>query len=92
MPSILPSSCGYADASRSARRRSPYSPTTLNGCFSLSGVDPALMAQIDHNRTLEQAGNVRVFEVTKVVGETSLVAYHAARARLADIEQDSADE
>jgi SulP family sulfate permease len=64
----------------------------VGGCFSLSGVDPALMAQIDHNRTLEQAGNVRVFEVTKVVGETSLEAYHAARAWLADIAQDSADE
>jgi sulfate permease, SulP family len=64
----------------------------VGGCFYLSGVDPALMAQIDHNRTLEQAGNVRVFEVTKVVGETSLEAYHAARAWLADIAQDSADE
>jgi sulfate permease, SulP family len=64
----------------------------VGGCLYLSGVDPALMAQIDHNRTLEQAGNVRVFEVTKVVGETSLEAYHAARAWLADVEQDSADE
>jgi hypothetical protein len=35
---------------------------------------------------------VRVFEVTEVVGETSRAAYHAARAWLADIEQDSADE
>jgi hypothetical protein len=50
------------------------------------------MAQIDQNRTLEQAGKVRVLEVTKVVGETSLAAYDAARAWLADIEQDSADE
>ena len=64
----------------------------VGGCFYLSGVDPALMAQIDQNRTLEQAGNVRVFEVTKVVGETSLEAYHAARAWLADVEQDSADD
>jgi hypothetical protein len=35
------------------------------------------MAQIDQNRTLEQAGKVRVLEVTKVVGETSLAAYDA---------------
>ena len=64
----------------------------VGGCFYFSGVDPALMAQIDHNRTLEQAGDVRVFEATVVVGETSLEAYPAARVWLADHEQYSADE
>lgn len=65
--------------------------TALGGCLYLSGVDPELMAQIHRNRTVESAGDVRLFEATAVVGEASLEAYHAAQAWLADVDREDVD-
>jgi SulP family sulfate permease len=64
---------------------------SVGGCLYLSGIDPALMAQIRRNRTVESAGEVRFFEATEVVGEASLEAYHAAQAWLAGIDVDGID-
>ena len=59
---------------------------SVGGCLYLSGVDPALLAQIRRNQTVEPAGQVRFFEATQVVGESSLSAYHAAQEWLAEVD------
>jgi SulP family sulfate permease len=55
------------------------------GRLYLSGVDPAVVQQIQRNRTVEQVDGVRVFEANEVVGESSLEAYHAASRWLATL-------
>ena len=54
------------------------------GRLYLSGVDPALIAQARRNRTVERAGDVRIFEATDVIGEASLDAYNDAQGWLAE--------
>ena len=48
------------------------------GRLYLSGVDPDVLVQLRRNRTVEEAGEVRVFEATSVIGEASLDAYRDA--------------
>jgi sulfate permease, SulP family len=55
----------------------------VGGRLYLSGVGPDVLAQIRRNRTVERAGEVRVYEATSIVGEASLEAYHDAEAWLA---------
>lgn len=55
------------------------------GRLYVSGIDPATHQQMRRNRTVEEAGEVRVFEASEVLGESSLDAYHAAQAWLADV-------
>jgi SulP family sulfate permease len=54
------------------------------GRFFLSGLDPAALAQLRRNATVDTAALVDVFVATDRVGESSLVAYDAARAWLAE--------
>ena len=53
------------------------------GRLYLSGVDPALVRQIQRNRKVERVAGVRIFEADDIVGESSLRAYHAASRWLA---------
>ncbi len=55
----------------------------VGGRLYLSGVDPTTNRQMQRNRTVPSAGDVEVFESTSAVGESSLAAYHAARAWVA---------
>ena len=48
------------------------------GRLYLSGVDAAVVQQIQRNRTVEQVDGVRVFEAADVLGESSRAAYRAA--------------
>jgi len=57
--------------------------TSVGGRLYISGIDPALLGQLRRNRTVEDSGNVRVFEATETIGEASLEAYHAAEAWVA---------
>lgn len=50
----------------------------VGGRLYLSGVDPEALVQLRRNRTVEEAGDVRIFEATSVVGEASLDAYRDA--------------
>ena len=50
----------------------------VGGRLYLSGVDPEVLVQLRRNRTVEEAGDVRVFEATRVLGEASLDAYRDA--------------
>ena len=50
----------------------------VGGRLYLSGVDHEVYAQLRRNRTVEEAGDVRVFEATSIVGEASLDAYRDA--------------
>ena len=55
----------------------------VGGCFYLTGLDPEVLAQVQRNRTVVGAGDVRLFEATEIVGEASLEAYRSAEAWLA---------
>ncbi len=57
----------------------------LGGRLYVSGIDPATHAQMRRNRTVPEAGDVEVFEASEVLGESSLDAYRAAEAWLADL-------
>ena len=54
----------------------------VDGRFYLTGLDPEVLAQIRRNRTVEPAGDVRLFVATDVIGEASLEAYHHAQTWL----------
>ena len=56
----------------------------VGGCLYVSGVDPAMHSQMTRNRRVPASGEVKVFEATEFVGESSLEAYHAAEAWLAE--------
>jgi SulP family sulfate permease len=53
------------------------------GRLYLCGVDPLVVEQIRRNRTVEQVDGVEIFEASKLIGESSLEAYHAANTWLA---------
>ena len=55
----------------------------VDGRLYLSGVAPEVLEQLHRNATVEEAGEVRVFEATATVGESSTEAYRAAEAWLA---------
>ncbi len=57
--------------------------TEVGGRLYLSGLGPEVLAQVRRNRTVERAGDVRVYGATDVVGEASLDAYHDALRWLA---------
>ena len=45
---------------------------SAGGRFNIDGIDPTLLDQLRHNRTVERAGNVRIFEATETtVKQTS---------------------
>ena len=54
------------------------------GRFFLSGLDPAALEQLRRNATVDTAALVDVFVATDRIGESSLAAYDAATAWLAD--------
>ena len=54
------------------------------GRFFLSGLDPAALEQLERNATVNTDGLVEVFIATDRIGESSLAAYDAATAWLAD--------
>jgi SulP family sulfate permease len=56
----------------------------VGGRFYLTGLDPEVLAQVQRNRTVESAGDVRLFEATDTLGEASLDAYHHAKRWLAE--------
>ena len=51
----------------------------VGGRLYLTGLDPKVLAQVQRERTVEGAGDVRLFEATDVIGEASLEAYHDAQ-------------
>ena len=55
----------------------------VGGRFYLTGLDPEVLDQVQRNRTVENSGDVRLFEATDVIGEASLAAYHHAEEWLA---------
>lgn len=55
----------------------------VDGRLYLSGVAPEVLEQLHRNATVEEAGEVRVFEATATVGESSTEAYRAAQAWIA---------
>jgi SulP family sulfate permease len=55
----------------------------VGGRFYLAGLDPELLTQLQRNRTVESAGDVRLFVATDVIGEASLGAYRDAEEWLA---------
>ncbi len=55
----------------------------VGGRFYLTGLDPGVLAQVQRNRTVESAGDVRLFVASDVIGEASLDAYHDAEAWVA---------
>lgn len=55
----------------------------VGGRFYLTGLDPEVLSQVQRNRTVESAGDVRLFVATDVIGEASLEAYHHAQEWLA---------
>jgi SulP family sulfate permease len=52
--------------------------TAVGGRFYLTGLEPEVLAQVQRNRTVGSAGDVRLFVATDVIGEASLDAYHHA--------------
>ncbi|MDZ5623058.1 SulP family inorganic anion transporter [Nocardioides sp. HM23] len=50
----------------------------VGGRFYLTGLDAEVLAQVQRNRTVENAGDVRLFQATEVIGEASLTAYRHA--------------
>ena len=54
------------------------------GRFYLSGVDRAVLDQLQRNATVDTAELVEIFVATDRIGEASLAAYNAASAWLAD--------
>jgi SulP family sulfate permease len=59
---------------------------TVGGRLYVAGIDPVLLHQLQRNRTVERAGDVRLFEATDRIGEASLDAYHAAEKWLAELD------
>ncbi len=59
---------------------------SVGGRLYLSGVDAVTHTQLRRNRTVEEAGDVRVFEASATVGESSLDAYNAAEAWIRDLD------
>ena len=57
---------------------------TVGGRLYLTGLDPEVLAQVQRNRTVETAGDVRLFQATDTLGEASLDAYHHAERWLAE--------
>jgi sulfate permease, SulP family len=55
---------------------------SVGGRFYLSGLDPAVHQQLLSNRTVGGDGEVRVFEASPVIGESSLAAVHDAESWL----------
>jgi sulfate permease, SulP family len=55
----------------------------VSGRFYLTGLDPEVLAQVQRDRTVESAGDVRLFVATDVVGEARPEAYRHAEAWLA---------
>jgi sulfate permease, SulP family len=55
----------------------------VGGRFYLTGLDPEVLEQVQRNRTVESAGDVRLYVATDVIGEASLEAYHHAQEWLA---------
>lgn len=51
----------------------------VGGRLYLTGLDRDVLAQVQRNRTVESAGDVRLFQATDVIGEASLEAYHEAQ-------------
>jgi SulP family sulfate permease len=51
----------------------------VGGRLYLTGLAPDVLAQIRRNRTVEGAGDVRLFEATDVIGQASLGAYRDAQ-------------
>jgi SulP family sulfate permease len=58
----------------------------VGGRFYLSGLDPAVVQQMERNSTVGEPGEVRVLEATSTIGEASLTAYHDAEAWLATLD------
>jgi sulfate permease, SulP family len=58
----------------------------VGGRFYLSGLDPAVHRQLKLNRTVGREDEVRVFEASKVIGESSLAAYDDAQEWLAQLD------
>ncbi len=56
------------------------------GRLFLSGIDPSLFLQLQRTRRVDVHGAVRVFEATRIVGESSAEAYRQAQAWLAEQE------
>ncbi len=57
---------------------------SVGGRLYLTGLDPEVLAQVQRNRTVETAGDVRLFQATDTLGEASLDAYHDAERWLAE--------
>lgn len=57
---------------------------SAGGRLYLTGLDPEVLAQVQRNRTVETAGDVRLFQATDTLGEASLDAYHHAGRWLAE--------
>jgi SulP family sulfate permease len=51
----------------------------VEGRLYVSGIEPALLRQMRRNRTVERAGDVRVYEASDSIGESSLLAYQDAQ-------------
>lgn len=54
------------------------------GRFFLSGLDPAALEQLERNAMVDTTGLVEVFVATDRIGESSMAAYDAAQAWLAE--------
>jgi sulfate permease, SulP family len=59
--------------------------SAAGGRLYLTGLDPEVLAQVRRNRTVEGAGDVRLYEATDTVGETSTDAYRHAERWLAGL-------
>jgi SulP family sulfate permease len=53
--------------------------TAVGGRLYLTGLEPEVLAQVQRNRMVEGAGDVRLFQATDVIGEASLEAYRHAQ-------------
>jgi sulfate permease, SulP family len=56
----------------------------VGGRLYLTGLEPEVFAQVQRNRTVQGAGDVRLYEATETIGEASLDAYRHAQEWLAD--------
>ena len=75
---------------RSARRSSPSSPSYAKqarrrraGALYVSGLDPELIAQAQRTGNVADDGPVKLYQASSVIGESSLEAFHDARAWVA---------
>ena len=53
--------------------------SAVGGRLYLTGLDDEVLAQVQRNRTVEGAGDVRLYGATDVIGEASLAAYRDAQ-------------